>query len=529
MPDQAGVVDVASAAALDGLHDDGTAPLIPPSAADAGSRRFWLLLGLLVLAALVLRVDVVRNVAPPVPALGDAHAYHVLGTNLADGRGYIRPYDFERAHQSVPSAEYPPALPVVLAVATKLGARSTEAQRIVLCGLGSLTVLLVGLAGRRLGGPNVGLVAATLAAGYPMLWASDAALMSETLAALAGAAVLLLALAARESSSWGPWLGLGVLLGASALVRSEGLLLAPLLVVPLAWRAPLGRRAVAAVPPATEAAGAPGAAGDLEPDRVPRSSAGERAGGRSDGEARRRVALGAIALVAAGAVVLPWTVRNWVTFHRLVPVSNNVGSVARGANCDLAYRGQYRGLWVTDVGDLAGGKTSSTRAGCFAGFPITAGVDEAAAAARLRADGLSYARHHLGDLPGVMAVRVGRTLGLTRFTQQTAFAGVEGRSVLWERRGTRMFQLLALLAIGGAVVMWRRRGPLWPFVAPVVTVLVTTALTYGNQRFRAAAEPVVIVLAAYALAATSHAGRRQSRGNSAPNRSVIASAFPGRQ
>ncbi|MCU1351056.1 MAG: hypothetical protein JWM05_265 [Acidimicrobiales bacterium] len=462
-----GVVEVERSRDLDEVADDGTAPVVPgPTAVD---RRFWLLLGLLTLVALVIRVDVVRNVAPPVPALGDAHAYHVLGTNLADGRGYIRPYDFERAGRVVATAEYPPALPIVLAVATKLGAASVEDQRIVLCLLGSATVLLIGLAARRLAGPAAGLVAASIAAGYPMLWASDAALMPETLAALAAAGVLLLALRALSRPGWRSWLALGAALGASALVRSEALLLAPLLVVPMAWRVPRAGR-------------------------------------------RQRLMLAAAALGMAAAVVLPWTVRNALTFHQLVPVSNNVGSVARGANCDLAYRGQYRGLWVTDVGDLngvGGGAGSEARRGCFAGFPIRAGVDEAAAAAALRSDGIRYARHHVGDLPAVAAARVGRTLGLYRFDQQTSFAGVEGRAVLWERRGTRLFQLLALLGIAGAVVLARRREPVWPLVAPVVTVLITAAVTYGNQRFRAAAEPAIVVLAAVPIVTAAHRATRR--------------------
>ncbi|HEY4376482.1 MAG TPA: glycosyltransferase family 39 protein, partial [Acidimicrobiales bacterium] len=215
--------------------DDGVAPEVPPPV-HRTDRRFWALLVLLVLAGLFIRIDAVRDIAPPVPSLGDAHAYHVLGQNLAHGRGYIRPYDWERSAKRVPTAEYPPALPMVFAVADRVGLSGEESQRILMCCIGSLTVLLVGIAARRLAGPSAGLLAAAVAAGYPMLWAADAAAMPETLAALAGAAVLVLALRARESTSWRWWLGLGLALGASALVRSEALFLAPVLVIPIAWR-----------------------------------------------------------------------------------------------------------------------------------------------------------------------------------------------------------------------------------------------------------------------------------------------------
>jgi hypothetical protein len=96
----------------------------------------------------VIRIDALRNSAPQVPALGDARAYHLLAENLADGRGYIRPYEFAaNGGQRIKTAEYPPGLPVLLAVATKAGASSETSQRVLLCGIGPLTVGLVGLTG----------------------------------------------------------------------------------------------------------------------------------------------------------------------------------------------------------------------------------------------------------------------------------------------------------------------------------------------------------------------------------------------
>ena len=58
-----------------------------------------------------------------------------------------------------------------------VGLKTIEQQRLVMCFVGSVTVLLIGLAGRRLGGRTVGLVAAAIAAFYPMLFQADAALM----------------------------------------------------------------------------------------------------------------------------------------------------------------------------------------------------------------------------------------------------------------------------------------------------------------------------------------------------------------
>ena len=112
------------------------------------------------------------------------------------GAGYIRPYEFADGQRRIKTAEYPPALPVTLAIATKLGAGSETSQRVLLCGVGALTVGLVGLIGRRLGGDGAGYLAAARGRGAPRRsGTTTSSLMAEPLAAFAGAAVVLAALA----------------------------------------------------------------------------------------------------------------------------------------------------------------------------------------------------------------------------------------------------------------------------------------------------------------------------------------------
>ena len=101
------------------------------------------------LGALVVRVLVIVLVDPHVPPLGDATAYHLLANHLADGRGYIRPFDLVKFDLVVPTAEYPPLHPFVLSLFARAGMRSVEAQRLGLAVVGSGTVALVGLLGRR--------------------------------------------------------------------------------------------------------------------------------------------------------------------------------------------------------------------------------------------------------------------------------------------------------------------------------------------------------------------------------------------
>ena len=55
------------------------------------------------------------------------------------------------------------------------------------------------------------------------------------------------------------------------------------------------------------------------------------------------------------------------------------------------------------------------------------------------------------------------------------------------------------LAIAGAWLLHRRRQPLAILLVPVAMVTLTALLTYGSTRFRFAAEPSIVVLAAVAV------------------------------
>lgn len=57
--------------------------------------------------------------------------------------------------------------------------------------LGTVSIVVIGLLGRRLGGSRVGLIAAGLAAIYPNIWINDGMLLTETVFILATATALL--------------------------------------------------------------------------------------------------------------------------------------------------------------------------------------------------------------------------------------------------------------------------------------------------------------------------------------------------
>lgn len=405
-------------------------------------RWFVVGLGLATLLAAVVRVTYVLEVSRELPTIGDAETYHLLAGNLADGEGYIRPHDAE----PVPTAEFPPLFPSVLALASLAGADSITAQKLVTAMIGVAGVVLIGLLGRRAGGPATGLVAAVLAAVYPMLFGADGALMAESLYTPLVTATLLATYVAIERPGTdrrclATWAVAGALAGFAALTRTEAVLLVPLLFVPEAIRH----------------------------------------AGRAW---RPRVA--AIAAATAGLVLVisPWLVRNYLTFDAFVPISNNSGTLIAGANCEPTYYGPMRGQWRLD---------------CITSIDTEGAEDEVDVVARYRDAGVEFASDHASDVPKVVAVRLLRTFGLYDVSGQVSWETLEGRSHTWQTVGHRMYLVVAALAVAGTIVALRRRLPVWPLLAPIAMVGLMAVASYGNQRFRVAAEPGLLVLAALAV------------------------------
>jgi len=411
-------------------------------------------LALITVGALAVRILIIVFVDPHVPELGDASAYHLLANHLADGRGYIRPFDLLRFHLVVPTAEYPPFHPFVLSLFARLGMRSVEAQRLGLAVVGTATVTMIGVVGRQIAGTTVGLVAAGLAAVSPMLFLPEATLMSEALFVFLVTVALFLANRARRAPTPARFAILGIVLGLGVLTRAEAGVLGILLIVPIAIRVP--------------ATSTP-----------------------------RRVALAAIGLGAMIVVVVPWTARNQSTFHAFVPVSNNLGTALAGANCSLTYSGESLGSWRSTFGsgDAAAGK-------CFTGFNgRQPHFNEATASAAARHRGLTFVGDHLGDLPKVGMARVLRTFGVFRPAQQIQLETLEGRPHDWEQAGTWLEWALYPAAVYGFVVLVRRHAPYGVLLATLISVIVATLVTYGNQRFRIGAEPAILIGAAVGITA----------------------------
>jgi 4-amino-4-deoxy-L-arabinose transferase-like glycosyltransferase len=312
---------------------------------------FWPALLAIVAAGVAIRVvyTLVESPWPP-SGLDDQFYFEALPKLLADGHGFIAPFKFVFDHVTVPTAEHPPLYSVVLAGPALLGLDSPDAFRLAGAAFGAVTILALGLLGRRLAGDRAGLIAAGIGGIYPTLIAADGALMSETLYGSLTGLSLLAAYRLVDSPGVGRALVLGVLAGLTALTRGEALLLLPLVLIPLVWRR----------------------------------------GWQRDGLGPVLVALAAFVVVLA-----PWTVRNWIEFDRPVLIATNSGTAIAGANCAVTYAG----------GDHLGGWYPP----CIKEHP---GKNEAEHHAEALREGVRYAGDHLGRLPVVLAARVGRVLSV---------------------------------------------------------------------------------------------------------------------
>ena len=386
----------------------------------------------------------------------DAVFYQLEAQRVATGHGFTDPFQaFTHPNAApLPTAVHPPLNVLVLTPVAWATGGSSLAMRFTMVVLGSATVLLVGLLGRRIAGNGVGLLAAAIAAVYPNLWVNDGLIMSETLTALTVVIAMLLAYRLTRRPRLATAIGLGAVCGLATLARAELVLLAPLLAV---WFVlPKHRGAI-----------------------------------------RSRLARAAAILVAAGLVMAPWLAYNLTRFQSATFISTNDGATLLASNCDAAYHGYGLGLVVDAPGV------------CLPRTPPRG--DESTVSRIYRAEGIHYMKGHLQRLVVVSAARIGRDWSLFRPLDMLQWNENEGRPQWVTGLGLAFFYPLLVLAIGGVVILWRRRVGVWPLVVPAVIVTVSTLASYGQTRLRVEAEPSLTVLASVALVAayTHWRGRKR--------------------
>jgi len=434
--------------------------------------RVWLFrrsLLLIALGGLALRVTYVLALRRGEPLANDAF-FFTNGANLfAEGHGFIQPHAAigslieGREMVEEAAADHPPLYVLWLSIASVVDPRygtSPTVHMLWTCVLGAGTVLLCGLIGRRLAGPRTGLIAAAIAAIYPNLWLHDGMLMSEPMAIFTVCLVLWSAYRFWDDPTFGRVAWLGASCGLAALARSEFLLAIPVLVLPLV---------------------------------VMRL--------RTWPERARWLALGSATALAA---IAPWVAYNSTRFEEPVYMSTNLGVTLAAANCDSTYYGDRIGYkdWACAI---AAHESLQARVDNWTE------LDASQRDEYLRPEVTRYIRDHEKRVPLVVAARMARILKLYGVGQELDLDHRVHRHEQWVvYAGLVSWYLLAGMAVAGGVVLRRRRDvPIYPLVAVASIVLLAAAFTFAQTRYRAPAEPVVVLLAA--VAADAWLRRRAAR------------------
>jgi 4-amino-4-deoxy-L-arabinose transferase-like glycosyltransferase len=207
----------------------------------------------------------------------DAFWYGVTSSELSSHQLFRVPF------HTAPTASHPPVTTFLLgAVGFVVPHETGTGQLLTMAVLGAGVVLCVGLLGKAVAGPRVGLVAAALAALAPNFWIPSGILMSETPSMLFMALILLALIRLLRKPTFVSAALVGAACGAQTLVRAELILFVPALLVPGALLVP----------------------------RLP---------------LRRRFGLLAVGLVATTVVIAPWVGRNLATFKDPTYLSSGEG------------------------------------------------------------------------------------------------------------------------------------------------------------------------------------------------------------
>ncbi len=372
------------------------------------------------------------------PPLSDPQYYYATARNLAEGRGYsvaVDEHGFVAGDRSEATAFWPPGYPMMLAPLYRLFGSSFRVAKAFNAVAGALTVLPVFYLGRRLRGDAAALLAGGLFAVAPSLVFWTASLFSETLFTLGVASTLALAAWAGDRGSMRACFLVGLVLAATAFVRSQGIvMIVPVLVL-------LVR--------------------DVDVRGIAR-----------------------VTMPLAAAVVLlvvPWAVRNEVGMGRPYLISDNLGYNLRLAHAPYANGST---LAPQDLWDERPGISFKEREVFF--------DDEG----RTRA--LTYAREHPGREAELAMRRIGYlarsdAAASVRWSESLGATPVSGRDA-FVLLGDRFYYALLALAFASLVAV--RRSRVWLALWSAIAVWVALHLVFaGEPRYHVPMMPVLAVLA----------------------------------
>ena len=281
-------------------------PLGVPSTSGShtGAMRFALIVILLFGLVLRLGLAFVHGLSATPQLNGDEDECDTYAWNLAQGQGYrgMSPDIPDRNHLT---AWRPPGASLLMAGIFATVGHRYDAVRIVHCILGTCSIWMTFLIGRRTFNATVGLIGATIYALYPLAVLQSTELLSEPLGVFLFLVFINGVLAFSQRPTWYRALFAGLVLGVGLLTRANYVMMIPLTVVWLVWQY----------------------------------------------RTNWRVVLKGVAIVAVAlAILAPWTIRNYRVFGAFVPFSTGGGSVLlQGNNSVVVSDPKYYGYNVWDT------------------------------------------------------------------------------------------------------------------------------------------------------------------------------------
>lgn len=418
-------------------------------------RRAATSLPLIVLVALLLRVGfawdyVGQNSRQALAVLPFLQESGNIAASLASGHGFSSPFRIETG----PTAWMPPAYPWLLAgIFRVFGVRTYDSFLAavalnIFCSV--LTCVPVFFVGKRAGGLTMAALAAWLWAFFPnAILNAFESMWDASVATLLAAIILWATLAIEKSERWRDWVGYGLLWGVTLLTNVTLISLLPLLLGWLAYR------------------------------RRKTSLSFHNSDGLVKTLAKPVVAFGIAVLCC-----MPWTVRNYLVFHRVVPMRSTLGLQ----------------MWI-------GNNENPQEAWKEELHPI---FNSAERARYVRMGEIEYMRekqreaiefilaHPARDVRQFASRFVGTWSGGTPTPLQD-FVRTPG---LWFR-GVLLFNFfVAVGTAAGIVVLWKQRSA-YLFPVAVFPVIFPWAyyLTLVVPRYRLPIDPAVMLLTAVALQA----------------------------
>ena len=268
------------------LVDGKTLPTIEPENRMKILKQICTSLSVIIVVAFLLRVWIFWSgqIELRVPIIVVPFGYETgrIAQSIALGKGFSSPLSVE----SGPTIWLTPVFPYLLAGVFKLFGVYSYLSLLVITTfdllISALTCIPIFYIGKKLGGVGLAALAAWMWVIFPngilipIQWVWDT-----SLSALMAALILWATLAIRDSKRSRDWIGYGLLWGAGLMVNAAIFSMAPFLFLWLAW--------------------------DL----------------RKQG--RKWLQLPAVAALLMAAVCVPWTVRNYVVFHRVIVFRSNFG------------------------------------------------------------------------------------------------------------------------------------------------------------------------------------------------------------